>query len=102
VSRRVRWVLLIVLVPLAYLGVRFYAQGSHSLETVLGLAPGNPVWHGFVAATLLVLRFAAYGVFGGAALAWPLEEWFLRRRERRASGGADPGLPPVDFSGREI
>lgn len=77
--RRVKWLLLLVLVPVSYLAVRTYASGSHSLETVLGLAPGNVTWHAAVACTLLCLRFAAYGVVGGVILAWPLEEVLLRR-----------------------
>lgn len=79
---RIRWVLLLVLVPLAYQGLRLYALGSHSLETILGLAPGSKAFHACVAAALLCLRFGAYGVLGGAALAWPLEEWLVRRRRR--------------------
>ena len=89
-GRRARWVLLVVLVPIAYRILRAYAEASHSLETVLGLAPGSVAWHACVSVAVLVLRFAAYGVLGGTLLAWPLEEWLIRRRR----AGEAPAAPP--------
>jgi hypothetical protein len=82
---RLGWLALLVLLPLAYQVVRVYALRSRSLEVVLGLVPGDPAWHVCVAVALLVLRFAAYGVVGGVLLAWPLEEWLVRRRAAAAA-----------------
>ena len=80
-KRRLRRVLFPVLVILAYLVTRTYADSARSMEAVLGLFHGDPTWHALVASSTILLRFAAYGVVGGTLLAWPLEEWLLARAE---------------------
>jgi hypothetical protein len=80
-KRRLRRLLLPLLVILAYVALRTYADSARSMEAVLGLFHGDPTWHALVASTTIVLRFAAYGMVGGTALAWPLEEWLLTRVE---------------------
>lgn len=79
------------LVIAAYLLLREYADRARSLEAVLGLSHGDPAWQAGVAALVILLRVAAYGVTGGALLALPLEAW-LRARAARANtgGGAGP------------
>ena len=93
--RRVAWVVRPVVVVIAYLALREYADGARSLESVLGLSHGDPTWQALVAATVILLRVASYMTVGGTLIAWPLEEWLLARRARAVA--ADPGASsPAD------
>lgn len=87
-KRGLRWLALILFVIVAYHAAREYAYRSRSLETVLGLSHGDPTINAGVAALVIVLRLAAYGLVGGAVLAWPLEEWLLRRKAPPQPPGA--------------
>ena len=71
------------------------------LEPVLAVAAlafresaRNRVLHALVAATVILLRVACYVTLGGTLVAWPLEEWLLARRARRASPDATPDVIP--------
>lgn len=88
--RRAVWIVTPVAIALAYVLLRDYADRARSLESVLGLAHGDPVWHAFVAAAVILLRLAAYAAVGGALVAWPLEEWLLAHAARRSVDGPPP------------
>lgn len=79
--------LLPAVVLVAYRLLLLYADRARSLETVLGLAHGDPAWHALVAAAVVLLRFTAYAAVGGTVVAWPLEAWL---RARTA-----PAAPPL-------
>ena len=89
--RRAVWVLTPIVLVIAYVLLRGYADRARSLESVLGLAHGDPAWHAFVAAAVILLRVAAYGAVGGTLVAWPLEEWLLARAARAIGDHADRG-----------
>lgn len=80
--RRAGWLAALIGVPLAYLAVSSYADHARSMEAVLGLFHGDPLWHVLVATATLALRLASYLVLGGALVAWPLEEVLLARARR--------------------
>jgi hypothetical protein len=91
--RRLGWLLGPLVVLVAYLALREYADRARSLESVLGLSHGDPAWHALVAATVILLRVACYLTLGGTLVAWPLEEWLLARRAGRATPDADTPAP---------
>lgn len=93
--RRAAWVVTPLAIVIAYVLLRGYADRARSLESVLGLAHGDPAWHALVAATVILLRVAAYAAVGGTLVAWPLEEWLLARAARQTADAVagDPIAP---------
>ncbi|MCO5171226.1 MAG: hypothetical protein M9894_33405 [Planctomycetes bacterium] len=84
-----------VALVVAYLLLREYADRARSLEAVLGLSHGDPTLQALVAAGVILLRVACYVTVGGTLVAWPLEEWLLRRATRRAPPPSSPGPRPA-------
>ncbi len=86
--RRLGWLVRLAVVWAVYLGLVAYADHARSLEAVLGLFHGNPFWHMLVAVATLGTRWLAWGMIGGTLLAWPLEEWLLRRAGKGRNEGS--------------
>lgn len=96
--RRAAWLVPPLVTVLAFVVLREYADRARSLEAVLGLAHGDPLWHALVAGLVVVLRVLACALVGGTLVAWPLDAW-LRARERAATASAGDatasGTPPT-------
>ncbi|MCW8138017.1 MAG: hypothetical protein KIT58_03840 [Planctomycetota bacterium] len=93
--RRLLWAAGPLLVVVAYLALREYADRARSLEAVLGLSHGDPVVQALVAAAVILLRVACYVTVGGALVAWPLEEWLLARAKKGAAPPSSPAVRPA-------
>jgi hypothetical protein len=89
--RRVGWLLPPILAVVAYLALREYADRARSLEAVLGLVHGDPLWHALVAGLVILLRVAAYALVGGTLVAWPIDAWL---RWRATASGTPPTSSP--------